>query len=71
MKKVITVAGFILVGAFLFTSCKKDWTCNCQNGENYPIKKKTKRDAESVCEGKSQVGIVSVGGYTGCYLQED
>ncbi len=61
MKKfVLFVAAAATLG---LTSCKKDWTCECnypgETPTSYEIKGKTKKDAEATCEDK-----VSIGGFT-------
>lgn len=63
MKKVMVAACV----AVLFTSCKKDWTCECggyssDDYTSYTIKNQTKRSAKKQCEGKVSVGFVQVGG---------
>lgn len=50
MKKVMAVA---VLGLFVLTACKKDYTCECTyNGTAYPFKyeKVKKSDAESTCD---------------------
>ncbi len=71
MKKVLFVA---IAGVFTLglTSCKKDWTCECQySGEvtTYTIKDKKKSEAKSVCTGAVSVGLVKVGGDNNCSLK--
>jgi len=61
MKKVILAA--VVLGAISFTSCKKDYTCECTssftiNGATttstykYNLKESKKSAAYAVCEGK-------------------
>lgn len=58
MKKVASIAMIALL-AVSFTSCKKDWTCECkdENGEvdNYPIKDVKKADAKKSCDATSSL----------------
>ncbi len=53
MKKVFILA--IIAGAFSFTSCKKDYTCECKTSSSSAvvpttIPKAKKADAEKACE---------------------
>lgn len=57
MKKVFTIA--LAFGALTLTSCKKDWTCECNLG-SYTIKDMTRKDAKVECD----KGDVSILGYT-------
>ncbi len=64
MKKAL----FIAVALFTigFTSCKKDWTCDCGDPDsNFEIKETTKTNAKALCEGKTPIS----GNLTGCKLK--
>lgn len=61
MKKTITATCTVLLAAFLFSSCQKEYTCECtysafniQGGatEQYTLKS-TKRKAEKTCKDKA------------------
>jgi len=61
MKKVM----FVALATLMLVSCNKDWTCSCSpydEDSTYLIKGKSKREAKSLCEGKVNVGLVTVGG---------
>lgn len=57
MKKLFVI---MVVGTFVLTSCKKDWTCECTlNGTALPsttIEDMKKADAEKECTGGSLAG---------------
>ena len=56
MKKIILFAAF---GVFALSSCKKDWTCVCQNYgevESYTIYNASKKNAKNQCQGKVGFG---------------
>lgn len=64
MKKSL-VLSFLAVAALGFTSCKKDWTCNCKiNGKDHPIEMKNvkKADAKTACSAWDKMG------YSDCKL---
>ena len=55
MKKSIALSGvFILLMLFVFSSCKKDWTCECSatgiTSSSAEISKKTKKNAQDDCD---------------------
>ncbi|MBL7773457.1 MAG: hypothetical protein JNM95_11395 [Chitinophagaceae bacterium] len=54
MKKILLLA---FVAATAFTSCKKDWTCECtDNGTSlgtFQIENKSKATAKTACEGNN------------------
>ncbi len=66
MKKLTPLVLAAAFGALTFTSCKKDYTCDCKvNGESvikYDIKNAKKKDAEAACEGYSIT--TAVGSYS-------
>ncbi len=63
MKKGLILAGFALL---LFTSCKKDYTCECYVSgssivlETYQLKNMKEKDAEAKCD--SYDGTVNLAG---------
>lgn len=66
MKKVLFLS--LVFGGLALTSCKKDWTCVCENVPligtySEVLKDKTKSDAKSECEGKKTIETDS-GTYT-------
>ncbi|MEX2590017.1 MAG: hypothetical protein WD334_07410 [Chitinophagales bacterium] len=62
MKKMLLV--FAVAGmAFGFTSCKKDYTCECDNGFSSTMENVKKGDAEDACS------ALEVGG-TKCEVKE-
>lgn len=71
MKKIIVVAlGVVFLSAL--TSCKKDWTCECQyEGEktSYTIENRSKKDAKQMCTGSVNIGLVNVGGDKSCAIK--
>lgn len=64
MKKFAPIAAIALF-AVAFTSCKKDWTCECKDdtGEvtNYPITNVKKSDAKKSCDATGSLYTI-VGG---------
>lgn len=64
MKKFAPIAAIALF-AVAFTSCKKDWTCECKDGsgdvENYPLKDLKKSDAKKSCDATGSIYTI-VGG---------
>lgn len=66
MKKIAPIAAIALF-AVAFTSCKKDWTCSCDDGQGgkteMTIQNTTKALAKTACEGNN-IGI-----QTGCELK--
>ncbi len=64
MKKLIVFTSFVFAAAFLISSCKKDFTCDCTYediiGEpgtlSWEIKDQKKKDAEEACESYSFEG---------------
>jgi len=70
MKKLL-ILGVVFGGLFL-TSCKKDWTCECQSyGEvtTYQIYNKTKKNARAQCTGEASIGLITVGGDNSCDIR--
>lgn len=67
MKKTLLIASALVV-TFGFTSCKKDWTCSCPDGNGGTIEttipNTTKPLAKTTCEGSSLAGVTS-----GCSLK--
>ncbi|HEY9178731.1 MAG TPA: hypothetical protein VIN07_13625 [Flavipsychrobacter sp.] len=66
MKKFAPIAAIALF-AVAFTSCKKEWTCECSttmNGTTTTVSgkttKMTKKDAKAACEKDTNVGGVQV-----------
>ncbi len=64
MKRVIL--GVSAMALLVFTSCKKDYTCECtyQNGsnnttvtENHTVKNATLDDAKKTCDGYENDGV--------------
>lgn len=64
MKKTFLIAMAVVVTAG-FTSCKKDWTCECDDGSSWEIKESTKSFAKTSCEGSTPL----TGNITGCTLK--
>lgn len=65
MKKFAPIAAIALF-AVAFTSCKKDYTCECKGGTgvpdmNYEYNKQKKADAEAACKTQSNAYTI-VGG---------
>ncbi|MCO5259288.1 MAG: hypothetical protein M9916_04010 [Crocinitomicaceae bacterium] len=61
MKKIFVVG--LVLGTFVLTSCKKDWTCECTGAlgtYSSQIKDKTKKDATEECD----KGTISILGYS-------
>lgn len=60
MKKTLLVTA-ALVTTFAFTSCKKDWTCSCPDGNGgtteFTIPDQTKSVAKTSCQGSGLVGV--------------
>jgi hypothetical protein len=53
MKKLVVLGSLVFAGLVLFSSCKKDWTCECNVlGTTIPIiiEDSTKKDAKAECE---------------------
>ena len=68
MKKFLLVTTLML-GAVLFSSCSKDWVCECQyegEVETYPIYNKTKSKAKKMCRGDEQIGLINFSGSNNC-----
>lgn len=67
MKKALLIATALVV-TFGFSSCKKDWTCECDDGNGgkleSTISNTTKATAKTACEGSGLVGVT-----TGCKLK--
>lgn len=64
MKKTLLFA--LAIVAIGFTSCKKDWTCDCGDDDlSFEIKETTKRSAKTLCEGSTPIS----GNLTGCELK--
>lgn len=62
MKKIAPIVA-IALGA-MFTSCKKDYTCNCtMQGVSYPIELKDvkKSDAKDACQAAGSIYILGGG----------
>ena len=56
MKKLVVLVPLVFAGLVLFSSCKKDWTCECNVfGATIPItiEDSTKKDAKAECEDDS------------------
>ena len=70
MKKLIYAGAFLLLGTVALSSCKKDWTCRCGDGEfdTTTIKNQTKKKAKDICQGKVGIGLVSVKS-NDCYIE--
>jgi hypothetical protein len=70
MKKVLLFSAAVLVAASTFTSCKKDYTCDCSGGtltaSSTPIKDAKKKDAQDACDALNV--IAAIGGGT-CTLK--
>lgn len=53
MKKLVVLGSFVFAGLILFSSCKKDWICEC-NVFGYTvsgtIEDSTRKDAKAECE---------------------
>ena len=47
MKKLLLVVG--VAGLFALSSCSKDYTCECSNGQELEIEGAKKSDADSSC----------------------
>lgn len=76
MKKMIPVAA-VAVFALMFTSCKKDYKCNCTitvtssgvvSSESLPIQKSTKKDAKSACNAAEATWTVAGATTASCSL---
>lgn len=57
IKKTLIITSLLFVVVGMSTSCKKDWTCQCEPTENsaelvkhFPIDKQTKKDAQNLCK---------------------
>lgn len=56
MKKIVLLSSFALMGVVLFSSCKKDWVCECTvfgYTGSVVIEDETKKDAKAECEDDS------------------
>lgn len=62
MKKVFTALAIVaLLGA---TSCKKDYTCTCTDGDVLPIDNAKKSDAEDACDALDALNSIASGSCT-------
>lgn len=76
MKKIATIAAVALF-AIAFTSCKKDYKCECVSKENgtvlmtqtIELKDQKKKDAETACSGKATASSGGVTVTTECNLK--
>lgn len=71
MKRFLIVTS-LFFGAVMFTSCQKDWICECQyQGEvdTYPIYNKTKGKAKKMCRGDEQIGLITFPGDSNCEVR--
>jgi hypothetical protein len=54
MKKILLASTLIVLITMGFSSCKKDWSCNCTdqsgNSLSYPINNETLLDARAKCK---------------------
>jgi len=69
MKKFIFLSLMAFTASLVLSSCKKDRTCVCSYQDPYVIKNQSKKKAEEICEGNAKVGLITVSGDNGCYLQ--
>lgn len=56
MKKSISLGALALMGVLFFSSCKKDWVCECNvfgTQISVVIEDSTKKDAKAECEDES------------------
>lgn len=76
MKKMIPVAA-VAVLALMFTSCKKDYKCNCTivdasgaplPGITYGIQKSSKKDAKSSCDAAQTTYTVAGASTASCSI---
>ncbi|MCB9046792.1 MAG: hypothetical protein H6550_11725 [Chitinophagales bacterium] len=64
MKKALLIASALVI-TFGMTSCKKKWTCECEDpADNFEIEA-VKSVAKTTCEGTTPV----TGNVTGCHLK--
>lgn len=70
MKKLIYTGAFLFLGMIALSSCKKDWTCVCGDGEygTTTIQNQTKSKAKKICEGKVGIGVVNIS-TNDCYIK--
>jgi len=64
MKRILLFSAAVLVAASTFTSCKKQYYCNCTNGtdkEYYDLGSQKKKDADAACTASSSLYTI-VGG---------
>jgi hypothetical protein len=50
MKKFMMIALVMAGSAVMFSSCKKDHTCDCGDGVKYTYSKTTKKKAKEACD---------------------
>ncbi|HZH86730.1 MAG TPA: hypothetical protein VFD77_05395 [Brumimicrobium sp.] len=69
MKRLIYTGAFLLLGTIALSSCKKDWTCICGDGEydTTTIKNQTKSKAKKICEGTIGFGPINTA-TNNCYI---
>lgn len=53
MKKSFTIGVFALFGVLVFSSCKKEYTCDCTDGISVTTETHKGKDAEDACNGAS------------------
>jgi hypothetical protein len=62
MKKIFAAVAIVA----LFASCKKDYTCDCNDGtgviDSTPIKDAKKADAQEACDALSTLNLAFGGG---------
>ena len=69
MKKLLISLVVVAFASFALTSCKKDYTCECEyemlgvkQTHSFPIEKSSKKDAKDVCS--EYATTAGVGGIT-------
>ena len=64
MKKVMLFVAVAAFAATTFTSCKKDYTCECKMGSDtytYELKDVKKKDAKDACNAAGSIWILGGG----------
>ena len=64
MKKVLLFSAAVLVAASTFTSCKKQYYCNCKDGTDedyFDLGKQNKKDAKAACDVWNTLSVSSGG----------